>query len=596
MHHLFVAESTKNQDIFGVGRNERVKLLAVKEMLPVLMESGFNKILYISLDTNEKQVLYEQANKEPVKKIYRFFYTNQLTHPEMIAILALSGDLVGITGDQSLGEALSAKKLIVYECLSHKRKLVEGLIRFFEVASKNHNTKKLVELLIKINIDDPRDNKKNVLKKLLSDPAVLSNYQVICQRIHQDFDLLKPIKSSIEPIISHIVAQNTKLGQTTLVLLGLKAQQITRYREILKNNSNNPQKILKISRKDKRLLSHNLPFSVLKYPENEGFYLLTSGEGSVLGQGGWGKVKLGHYCDSRGVVSQHALAIKVEKVVANSISEVGLFKAAYPRQGDYFYRQGVALENKKNYSIFPKLPGISLEAYLTNNPDLPMQERLLVSLAVLESVLELHQKKIAHLDLKPRNILYDSGNLERRRRAYLIDFGYATRFGEISQHDDVGMLDYMPPEFFERDCIIDEALDIYSCAPLLAQSLGIPYHLLMGIKLRESLKVIKNESIRSVIENTFTQERSIGEAFYRLPPRCRLDEGFTEFVQIFNTGKFDFNYIGTDAQADKISSILNKMANNDPKSRLSLVAVAISLAKIVESLDNNSSGIMYPSR
>ena len=38
----------------------------------------------------------------------------------MIACYALSGPLSGATGDQSLGEALSANKLLVYQRLSHK--------------------------------------------------------------------------------------------------------------------------------------------------------------------------------------------------------------------------------------------------------------------------------------------------------------------------------------------------------------------------------------------------------------------------------------------------------------------------------------------
>lgn len=123
IHREFAKTSDKNQEVLAVGKDEKYKreaLLAIKDQL---IADGYKRISFFNADSKAEEVLYDAG---VAGKSYRVIYTSGMSHPSMIAANALSGPLYGATGDQSLGEALSSNKMMVYECLWHKVTLIEN--------------------------------------------------------------------------------------------------------------------------------------------------------------------------------------------------------------------------------------------------------------------------------------------------------------------------------------------------------------------------------------------------------------------------------------------------------------------------------------
>jgi len=145
IHQIFTMRSGKNQDIVSVGNNTDAKKNALTALLPTLKADGYNRIVYIDLESGNETIFHDQPQLQ--QKVYRFLHTKKLTYKKMIAMLALSGDLVGATGDQSFGEAISGQKLIVYECLSHKKLFAEEYIKIFRSLDTHDKASQLVKLL-----------------------------------------------------------------------------------------------------------------------------------------------------------------------------------------------------------------------------------------------------------------------------------------------------------------------------------------------------------------------------------------------------------------------------------------------------------------
>jgi len=127
IHREFVKGSSKNQDVLMVGPREDLKIDALRSVKEKLISDGFTRIIFYNADTKKETIIHDAGASG---KTYRVVYTAGMSHPSMMACTALSGPLMGATGDQSFGEAASAKqtgeassagKIISYECLAHKK-------------------------------------------------------------------------------------------------------------------------------------------------------------------------------------------------------------------------------------------------------------------------------------------------------------------------------------------------------------------------------------------------------------------------------------------------------------------------------------------
>ena len=123
IHREFAKKKGKNQDVLMVGKNINLKHSALVMIKDKLIADGFTLISFYNTDNLFTEIIYDAKTQG---REYKVIYTSSMSHQSMIASLALSGPLVGVTGDQSFGEAVSGDKIIVYECLRHKKPLIDG--------------------------------------------------------------------------------------------------------------------------------------------------------------------------------------------------------------------------------------------------------------------------------------------------------------------------------------------------------------------------------------------------------------------------------------------------------------------------------------
>lgn len=122
MHHTWASVRNKDQIIIGIGKNNKKSQL--KSYLPSLSKD-FDTVSYIHMESGKEEVLYQRGAHRSVH--YRFIHVDRLTHHTLLNLMLLSGPVMGATGDGSLAEGLSAKKVIAYECLDYKVNLAKSL-------------------------------------------------------------------------------------------------------------------------------------------------------------------------------------------------------------------------------------------------------------------------------------------------------------------------------------------------------------------------------------------------------------------------------------------------------------------------------------
>jgi serine/threonine protein kinase len=93
---------------------------------------------------------------------------------------------------------------------------------------------------------------------------------------------------------------------------------------------------------------------------------------------------------------------------------------------------------------------------------------------LLDTLRYIHSKGIAHLDVKPENVLVNPDTLDLK----LIDFGFATEFDAEKRLRKInGSLFYMAPEIFSKTGY-DEKVDVFSAGVILFTMIvgHLPFH------------------------------------------------------------------------------------------------------------------------
>ena len=121
------------------------------------------------------------------------------------------------------------------------------------------------------------------------------------------------------------------------------------------------------------------------------------------------------------------------------------------------------------YLILEYCPRGSLYDMMSEFDDIPVAQILHYAKQILTALLYMHQNNIAHLDIKPQNIL-----LDKYGRVKIADFGLATvcRNNQLSDHYS-GSLAYMAPEILEKQPYNPFSADVWSFGVTL-------YHIAFG--------------------------------------------------------------------------------------------------------------------
>jgi serine/threonine protein kinase len=123
------------------------------------------------------------------------------------------------------------------------------------------------------------------------------------------------------------------------------------------------------------------------------------------------------------------------------------------------------------YYVMPYVEGSSLRARLASQRQLTLEEARQITIEVADALTYAHHRGIVHRDIKPDNILFESGH------ALVADFGIAKAI-EAAAGDAlttgkvvVGTLAYMSPEQASAIENIDQRSDLYSLALVLYEML-----------------------------------------------------------------------------------------------------------------------------
>lgn len=157
-----------------------------------------------------------------------------------------------------------------------------------------------------------------------------------------------------------------------------------------------------------------------------------------IGEGSFGKVYKGVYGDIFVAIKKLRLQnIDNSEVIIQEIKGVG--KITHPQIPRF---HGIWKTQKRLHLIFDYIDGDTLTKFI---PDLSYEEKLNISIQLVEIIEKLHEENLIHRDLKPGNIMIMKG------KVYIIDFGVS----KIASHtltytkSQSGTIPYMGPENYK---------------------------------------------------------------------------------------------------------------------------------------------------
>ena len=176
--------------------------------------------------------------------------------------------------------------------------------------------------------------------------------------------------------------------------------------------------------------------------------------------------------------SGERVAVKVLRAeVSNVVAKERFFREiAFTSKLDHpsipkVFESGVSADDMPYYAM-AYVDGESLRDRLRREPQLPVEEVVLIASAVAAPMTYAHARGIVHRDIKPENILLSSG------RVYVLDFGLARAIVDAAGARltgtgiSVGTPAYMSPEQVRADRSLDFRSDIYSFGCIVYEMLA----------------------------------------------------------------------------------------------------------------------------
>lgn len=204
----------------------------------------------------------------------------------------------------------------------------------------------------------------------------------------------------------------------------------------------------------------------------------------MIGSGGMGDVYLGRRVD--GVVAQVAAVKLLRSSHAQSSEEGDLLRCLHHPNIAACFDCGLSSDGQR-YLVMEYVDGLPITIH-ADQRGLSVTERLELFVKACRAVEYAHQHMVAHLDLKPGNILVNSDGVVK-----LIDFGIARRISESDADAVVAFSGpYASPEHIQSERRLGFASDIYGLGAVL-------YELLCGHPPFDPL-LIADELERQILE------------------------------------------------------------------------------------------------
>ncbi|MFC3909874.1 hypothetical protein ACFORL_12415 [Legionella dresdenensis] len=253
-HLMLAGNYTKSQDVLCIGECSESKIEALVRLKEELIKKGYTKISFINMDEGTGEHIIHEINSSGAQpKEYRVLYSKSMPFSSMQVLPLIATDMVGVTGDQSLVEAMSAKKLVTYECVDHKQNFARGYLKAVQqeasVATLEGTSKEEVLLLARFLIKptysrNTLEYKQEVVSNLLNNRNTVEALKNINRQLVVKSQYFASIeKMLVTDVLSYIKRQNTtKLNgklQPDNVLDNLKSAFLCTHEAFLLNDITN---------------------------------------------------------------------------------------------------------------------------------------------------------------------------------------------------------------------------------------------------------------------------------------------------------------------------------------------------------------------
>lgn len=206
-----------------------------------------------------------------------------------------------------------------------------------------------------------------------------------------------------------------------------------------------------------------------------------------LGAGGAASVKLGIDHNSGFPVAVkvlHKSLFKNETIKEKFISEANHY--LYLNHPNIVQLKDFIIKKDAYYLVMEYIEGDTVENYI-NKISGPIPEEVAVPMMneILKAIDHAHKKNVAHLDIKPANIMISNEN-----EIKVLDFGISSDIGKNVDGAIMGSPMYMAPEQTEKGKVLDIKTDIYA--------LGITFHQMLTAKLPYSTNSSREELFETI--------------------------------------------------------------------------------------------------
>lgn len=215
-----VYDPGKNQDVVIMGGHNDKPIPNFDLFRDKLISDGFTKIVSVDSDGQEV-VLYSDVSQtqiHPNEKIFRLLSMSPITPKQTEALLGLSnGRLCGTTGDQSFGDAISARKIPFYQVRKHKEHFAEDF-----VSQINKEADSEMSAVLTYCVSKESERSSTELPDHVSSTC-LERWGLFCDNIHRKQDLGQAIYTTIrgEELVHSSAASSLSIEKTRNIKKGM---------------------------------------------------------------------------------------------------------------------------------------------------------------------------------------------------------------------------------------------------------------------------------------------------------------------------------------------------------------------------------------